>query len=81
MPEKLEMPMGVVGDALTWMTVLGCVQLALRHPNYTGPSSEIARTFAHALSHKLLDEGVFSPEEFALMMRDEMFAENARRRP
>ena len=69
----------VIAEGLTWMTVVGCVQLALRHPGYTGPSAEIARKFADAVSHKLLDEGVLSPEEFALMMRDQMHAENSRR--
>lgn len=79
MPDKLQFRIGVDADALTWMTVLGCVQLALRHPAYHGPSSHIAREFSDALGHKLLDEGVFSVEEFALMMRDQMRAENSER--
>jgi hypothetical protein len=80
-PDKLLLEIPVITEALTWMTVLGCVQLAMRHPNYDGPSREIAKKFADAIAHKLLDEGVFSPEEFALMLRDEMFAQNTRRMP
>lgn len=80
MPDRLTLEIGVVGDALTWMTVLGCVQLALRHPEYTGPSSEVARNFATAIAKKLRDEGVFSAEEVALMMRDQMMEENCRRK-
>lgn len=76
---KLLTFISVATEGLTWMTVLGCVQLALRHPAYSGPSREIARKFADAIAHKLLDEGVLSPEEFARMMRDEMFAQNTRR--
>lgn len=79
MPEKPLLRLEVHAEALTWMTVLGCVHLALRHPAYDGPSSDIAREFADALVHKLLDEGVFSAEEFALMMRDQMRAENSER--
>jgi hypothetical protein len=79
MPEKPRLRIAVDAEAMTWMTVLGCVQLALRHPGYNGPSSDIAREFSDALAHKLLDEGVFSAEEFALMMRDQMRAENSER--
>lgn len=73
---KVTMMIPVITEGLTWMTVLGCVQLALRHPGYNGPSSIIARQFADALGHMLLDEGIFSQEEFAVMMRDQMQAEN-----
>jgi hypothetical protein len=79
MPNKLLLRIGVDADALTWMTVLGCVQLALRHPEYNGPSTKIAREFSDALGHKLLDEGVFTIEEFATVMRDQMRAENSGR--
>lgn len=78
---KATMMNPVITEALTWMAVLGCVQLALRHSDYTGPSADIARRFADALGHKLLDEGLFSPEEFALVMRDQMLAENTGRKP
>lgn len=33
-------------DAFTWMCVLGALQLAFRHPAYTGPSSDIVRNVA-----------------------------------
>jgi hypothetical protein len=81
MPQNLELKIAVVADALSWMTVIGCLQLALRHPEYVGPSSNIARQISEQLADKLLEEGVFSIEERAFMMRDQMRAENSRRNP
>jgi hypothetical protein len=78
MPEKLDLRISVIGEAIVWMTVLGCVQLALRHPEYNGPSSVIARKFSTQLADKLLEEGVLSSEEMALMLRDEMREGNRR---
>ena len=79
MPEKLDQHIGVIADGLCWMTVLGCVQLALRHPQYVGPSANIAKQFGEQLAAKLLLEGVLTEEEMAIMLRDEMRAKNTRR--
>jgi hypothetical protein len=81
MPENLSLKIAVIAESLTWMTVLGCIQLALRHPEYTWPSVLLARQFASQLADKLLEEGILSPEEVALMMRDQMRAENSGRNP
>ena len=80
MPEKLDQPIGVIADGLCWMTVLGCIQLALRHPQYTGPSSHIAKQFAEQIAAKLLLEGVISEDEMAQMLREEMIERNTRKR-
>jgi hypothetical protein len=80
MPEKLDQHIGVIADGLCWMTVLGCIQLALRHPQYTGPVSDIAKQFAEQLAAKLLLEGVLSENEMAMMLRDEMIARNTGKR-
>jgi hypothetical protein len=77
MPDKLDQPIGVVADGLCWLTVLGCIQLALRHPQYTGPSKHIAVQFAEQLYGKLLADGVLTEEEIAQILRDEMRAKNA----
>lgn len=39
-------PIDVTLDAFSWMCVLGAMQLAFRHPAYTGPSSDIVRQVA-----------------------------------
>jgi hypothetical protein len=78
MPEKLLLKIPVIAEALTWMTVLGSIQLALRHPENQGPSAKIARQFARQLADKLLEEGILSTEEIALMLRDEMRSANRR---
>jgi len=76
MPEKLDQHIGVIADGLCWMAVLGAVQLALRHPGFTGPSADIARQFGEQLATKLLLEGVLSQDEMAQMLRDEIRAQN-----
>lgn len=77
MAAKLDEPIGVVADGLCWLTVLGCIQLALRHPHYTGASKHIAVQFAEQLYGKLLVDGVLTEEEIAEILRDEMRAKNA----
>lgn len=74
--EKLRLEIPVHAEALVWLTVLGCTQLALRHPEYHGPSRLIAQDFARALREKLQAEGVLSAEDVALMFRDEMMHQN-----
>ena len=48
----------VVAPAFVWMTVLGNMQLALRHPSNTGESADIARQFGDLRLEKLIAEGV-----------------------
>jgi hypothetical protein len=36
-------------DILTALSIIGSIQLALRHPAYTGPSAELARRIASDL--------------------------------
>lgn len=72
MPENLRLDIPVVAPAYVWMTVLGNMQLALRHPSNTGESAEIARQFGDRLLEKLIAEGVFSQDEAAQIWRDEL---------
>lgn len=41
--EKASVFFAVEADALTWMAVQGALELALRHPENTGPSAELVR--------------------------------------
>ena len=40
-------------DAFSWMCVLGALQLATRHPAYTGPSSDIVRRVARNIQEMI----------------------------
>jgi hypothetical protein len=80
MPENLDLKITVEAEAYVWMTLLGNVQLALRHPENQGESANIARQFGDALLEKLIAEGVFTVEEGLLLRggaqiwRDELIA-------
>jgi hypothetical protein len=77
MPENLQLKITVVAPALVWMTVLGNMQLALRHPSNSGElSADIARQFGNRLFETLIAEGVFTAEEGAAIWRDELIARN-----
>jgi hypothetical protein len=85
MPNNLETEITVIAPAYVWMTVLGNMQLALRHPENTGESAEIARQFGDALLEKLIAEGVFTVEEGLLLRggaqiwRDDLIAARNRK--
>ena len=85
MPENLQLEITVVAPAFAWMMVLGNMQLALRHPENTGPSAEMARQFGDQLLEKLIAEGVFTADEAitarsgALVWRDELIAARNRK--
>jgi hypothetical protein len=78
--EKLRLQIPVQAEGIIWLTVLGCVHLALRHPEYKGPSRHIAVEFAGQLRDKLHREGLLSDEEIATIFRDEMMHQNTRRK-
>jgi hypothetical protein len=59
-------------SGLTWLAVLGNISLAVRHPNNNGPSSVLVRDFATKLLAMLINEGVISQADAALVYRDEM---------
>ena len=64
----LEIP--VVAPALTWLALIGNLQLALRHPMNVGASAPMVRQFAEQLLAKLCDEGVLSPTDAAIAFKD-----------
>jgi hypothetical protein len=69
--EILIRPAVVEADMLTWMGVHGCVLLALKHPEYTGPSRKIVERFVDGIGKLLVQAGIFSQEEYdALMAAD-----------
>jgi hypothetical protein len=80
MPENLDLKITVEAEAYVWMTLLGNMQLALRHPENQGESANIARQFGDALLEKLIAESVFTVEEGLLLRggaqiwRDELIA-------
>lgn len=51
-----------------WFTVLGNIELSLRHPKNIGPSSPVIREFAKQLAERLIDElpDTFTEEVIAL---------------
>lgn len=71
----MKMPITVIADAIIWLTVMGNLDLAIRHPGNSGPSAVMAREFRDALREKLLDEGVITAEEAALFLRDQQLSQ------
>jgi hypothetical protein len=68
--EKLRMVIPVHFDAITLMAVAGACQLALRHPEYKGPSSELVKNFAEQSLRKLKEEGVLTDAELLTAFQD-----------
>ncbi len=68
--EKCKLEILVIADALVWITVIGNIQLALKHPENDGPSASLMREFCERLIRKLLAEGVFTPEYAARVFED-----------
>lgn len=66
-PKELQRRMAieitVVADGITWLTVLGNMDLAMRHPGNSGVSAKIAKAFAEALRGKLIETGVVTPDQ------------------
>ena len=69
---KLCVRIPVVAEGVVWLAVLANVQLGLRHPDNTGPSSKIALEFVQQLLPKLRDEGILSNDELATIVRDDI---------
>lgn len=71
-PVDLEVPM--VATALTWMAVHGYLCLGLRHPATRGsthPSHAVVQDFVEALGEHLVDVGLLTADELALVQRVE----------
>lgn len=68
--EKAMLPIPVIAPALTWLAVVGNLQLSLRHPMNVGASTPMVRDFAKQLLQKLCDESVLSPSDAAIAFRD-----------
>lgn len=66
--EKLTLPIVVDASAITWLTVVGHIQLALRHPLNRGESTKFAKQFAEQVLLELERRGVLTRE-----MRDRTF--------
>lgn len=62
---------GVETEAYVWAAVHGHLQLALRHPQTSGPSSKLVQEFADALLVKLRDTGVYTQEEFEFVKAEQ----------
>jgi hypothetical protein len=52
--EKAREDLEVHADLLTWTAVHGSLQLALRHPQHTGPSRRIVEAFIQQLGQELI---------------------------
>lgn len=48
---------------LTLMAVHGALCLALRHPQFKGPSRQLVVAFTKSLGEWLVHEGILSPEQ------------------
>jgi hypothetical protein len=66
--EKLTLPIVVDAQAIVWLTVIGHIQLALRHPKNRGESAHYAKTFAAQVLFELERKGVLTRE-----MRNRVF--------
>lgn len=64
----------VSAPGLVWMSILGNVQLGLRHPENNGPSAQFAHAACMDLLEKLKAEGVLTADEAAKIYQDEMIA-------
>lgn len=58
-------------NGLVWMAVHGTVCLGLRHPSHTGASRALVLGFVHELGERLVEWGVLTPAEFAVVNRVE----------
>lgn len=64
-------PFAVECPGLVWMAVHGACCLGLRHPGYTGPSRELVLNFVNALSEKMVETGVLTSDELAIVEQEE----------
>ena len=48
-------------DRISLLTIVGCIELAVRHPEYTGPSKSIAIGIGHNLATRLIQSGLKAP--------------------
>ena len=54
--------LSVSDTLLTWCAVHGCVQLALRHPEFPNTTRELLKPFVEQLGTALVAEGFFTAE-------------------
>ena len=70
--EKLKQMVTITAEGVVWITILGNIQLALRHPQNNGPSARLARQAAGQLMDALVRSGILTSDEAAQIYRDEM---------
>ena len=68
--KNADLSIPVVAPALARIGVSGNLQVALRHPQNTGPSREMVQDFARKLLDKLAFEKVFTVEQAARAFED-----------
>jgi hypothetical protein len=47
----------VESEGIVWLSIIGALQLALRHPEFRGPSSKIVREFVRQMVKRFVDDG------------------------
>jgi len=62
-PEDLYKEIPVVFDVLCLMVIHGCICLALRHPQFTGPSRKVALDFIEKVERALLKANILDQED------------------
>jgi hypothetical protein len=70
--EHLKRMVTITAEGIVWVTILGNIQLALRHPKNKGASADVARQAAAQLVEALKQAGVLTHDEVAKIYRDEM---------
>lgn len=69
--EALKVNQPVIADRLTWLAVHGSICLALRHPDYQGPTRQMMLEFVHQLGRGLVEWECLTAEELAWIERTE----------
>lgn len=68
--DNMKVSVPVQASVLTWVAIIGNLQLALRHPGNAGASSNSVRHFAKALLLKLCNEGLITEEAAQAAFKD-----------
>ena len=50
-------------DRFSMLVIVGSIELALRHPQFTGPSAQAAREIGFDFARRLLVDGLDVPDE------------------
>lgn len=66
---KAQTQITLIVDALTALSILGSIHLALKHPLNTGPNTVLARAFYEQLLGKVGETGFLSGEELRQALR------------